>query len=349
MSSKGSIGTSQRGLQQQHQQHQQHQQQYSSTFVKKAFCLAFGIIRPILLKLFNYQEHVSEYGIHWNFFVTLFCIWTIADLLETQIRFLSGMSNKKDTTGSNFRKLYSYTTLIISVLTLGLYQYALLSFGFTDYLFSENRIGIVSANKEGIFSLIGNLAIYFIVQYFSTNYIFNQNASDKPIQSSYNINLKLVEVLRFPIILLWGLWYLCDTHMQPTSRRLCNVPYVVLILALGSSLLYAIALVEVLFAFNIGIGKSSSVGSMRVVEASPPHDIKVCINSLEYINRSQLFVFLFANVLTGLINMSMETIITPHHVSIVVLIAYSYLVLVSGWGTCKVLEYFTSVAREGKK
>ncbi|CAF3976062.1 unnamed protein product, partial [Rotaria sp. Silwood1] len=39
-------------------------------FENLILCL-LGLIRLILIKYFSYIEHISEYGIHWNFFLTL--------------------------------------------------------------------------------------------------------------------------------------------------------------------------------------------------------------------------------------------------------------------------------------
>lgn len=36
--------------------------------------LYLGFSRMLVLKLLDYPEHVSEYGMHWNFFITLACI-----------------------------------------------------------------------------------------------------------------------------------------------------------------------------------------------------------------------------------------------------------------------------------
>ena len=36
-----------------------------------------GILRFVISKVLNYQEHVSEYGMHWNFFMTLGVILTL--------------------------------------------------------------------------------------------------------------------------------------------------------------------------------------------------------------------------------------------------------------------------------
>lgn len=86
---------------------------------RRHFVLLLGIGRMVIIKVLNYQEHISEYGVHWNFFVTLFCLWVVtADILHEIVlprRYLAAVA--------------------VGILTL--YQYALLSTIFIIFIGSN--------------------------------------------------------------------------------------------------------------------------------------------------------------------------------------------------------------------
>ena len=44
--------------------------------------IVMGVARFVMNKQVNYQEHYSEYGIHWNFFLTLGCVALISACLN---------------------------------------------------------------------------------------------------------------------------------------------------------------------------------------------------------------------------------------------------------------------------
>ena len=115
--------------------------------------LLLGIGRMILLKIFDYHEHVSEYGTHWNFFVTLFCVWGIVDIIH---------------------RIFSMTIIpYIAIVMLYFYQMALVYTPLTDFIFSASRTNFLYANREGIISLFGYIPMYLMAESISINLFFS--------------------------------------------------------------------------------------------------------------------------------------------------------------------------------
>src|SRR3546814_1219941 len=88
------------------------------------------------------QEHVSEYGVHWNFFVTLGAVWFIADIVH--------------------KTVHPTFVVPLAASALALYQIALSCTSLTDYILTSPRDNFFSANREGILSLVGYCSIYLI-------------------------------------------------------------------------------------------------------------------------------------------------------------------------------------------
>ena len=125
--------------------------------------LLFGVGRMVVLKTIDYHEHVSEYGVHWNFFVTLFSVWTLVDLLHRTCR----------------RNLLPWLACAMLVL----YQTVLICTDLTDFMFIAKRTNFLYANREGILSLCGYVPLYLIAECLSYQLFFN-NIGVKHLLSS---------------------------------------------------------------------------------------------------------------------------------------------------------------------
>jgi phosphatidylinositol glycan class W len=316
--------------------------------------LLLGFGRLFVIKALNYQEHVSEYGIHWNFFMTLFSVWIFSDLVH---HFLPS------------RKLQFLLGLAILII----YQFFLSQQVLTDYLLGNKRTSFVDANKEGIFSLCGYIPLYLFSEIFSYYLFFHieelprlfcrtkssscnlipcdekkekqeviflsstTSASPSTEQHGEQLqgNPKMLIYLISCSFLLWVLFSLSETYIQRTSRRMCNSSYVLLILALTFSFILALYLVDRLVE-----GHSHR---SRDPKEHPEAEIRkdqstISILTLFYMNKHSLYVFLFANILTGLINFSMETINTSTSFSIIVLILYNIAFSLFSW----MIEYLVT-------
>lgn len=104
------------------------------TLKQTAIPMGLGLIRVFATKAVDYQEHVTEYGMHWNFFVTL---GSLPLLVFFQNLLLPKLS-----------------LLMVSLSILVGYQVAL-SRGLEDFIINAPRLDLFSMNREGICSLIG--------------------------------------------------------------------------------------------------------------------------------------------------------------------------------------------------
>jgi glucosaminylphosphatidylinositol acyltransferase len=117
-------------------------EQLVQAFRSSAIVLLIGVVRVITTKSLEYQEHVTEYGVHWNFFVTLGLLPPIVTIL----RLLKG-------------KKVPFS-VFAGVIMIG-YQWALsrIEVGgyrtLTHYIILKERDGLFSCNREGILSFLG--------------------------------------------------------------------------------------------------------------------------------------------------------------------------------------------------
>ncbi|KAI8073389.1 GWT1-domain-containing protein [Gilbertella persicaria] len=167
--------------------------------------LVLGFARFFLTKSVNYQEHNSEYGLHWNFFFTL--------------GFLPP-----------FVTAFAYTQqfALFGAMIAGVYQFVLCQ-GLQEWVLNAPRVDLLSANKEGICSFAGYLSIFLFGLQVGV-WIF----SSKPMK------LILFSGIMWGALAAWT-WFFPDYYV---SRRMANLPYVVWVIAFNVSLLTLLILVD---------------------------------------------------------------------------------------------------------
>lgn len=90
----------------------------------------------MLLSNLDYQEHASEYGIHWNFYTTIAVISVILVLMRNP----------------DFALPTAFILMFV-------YEVILKEFELEKYIFHAPRFDFVSANREGLASLVGYLSL----------------------------------------------------------------------------------------------------------------------------------------------------------------------------------------------
>ncbi|XP_044467207.1 uncharacterized protein At4g17910 isoform X3 [Mangifera indica] len=168
--------------------------------------ILLGFVRLLTTTGVDYQVHVGEYGVHWNFFFTLAGVSVLTSITNVPPK---------------------YCGILGSLVLIG-YQ-SWLNCGLNAYLLSNERgTDIISKNKEGIFSLFGYWALYLVGVQLS-RYLFFQNGSHSTRRSN---NMTFVKVW-LVALLLWILTLLVDRHIERVSRRMCNLAYVTWVLSLN--------------------------------------------------------------------------------------------------------------------
>ncbi|TLD38897.1 GPI-anchored wall transfer protein 1 [Venturia nashicola] len=267
--------------------------------------LALGLIRLYSVKGTDYAEHVTEYGVHWNFFFTLGFLPPFVALCH-----------------SAFAMVRSYEILALAV---GIAYEAMLDFtSLKAYIFTAPRDNLLSQNREGIFSLFGYLAI-FLAGHAAGMYML-------PRESTSALSEPVLSRARFSHfrktaagkLATWSVIWSALTAFALTyrglnlqvSRRLANLPYVFWVAAFNCSHLTICCLIEQFCFPELYKSEDSEIEKRRC---------KAATSRLLYaFNRNGLPLFLLANLLTGAVNMTLPTIDMTRLASIGVLVLSSW-------------------------
>lgn len=180
--------------------------------------LLLGFGRVALVQLSGYHVVVSEYGVHWNFFVTL-------SLLPLVLYALL--------------KVLPVSFLPLAALVFGCaYQLVLSSTELQTYLLDDKhaRLGFFSQNKEGILSCIGYACIYLLAACIGFGVFAHR--SRKPLA------IRLLCCM----LISYSAYYALRQHGILASRRMANLPYVLWVTAFSTTHHLLLLLFEPSFA-----------------------------------------------------------------------------------------------------
>lgn len=291
--------------------------------------VGLGLIRLVSVKNLDYTEHVSEYGVHWNFFFTLAVLSPAFALLQPILRYLPS---------------YSAIAFFIAV-SYEIYLYV--TPGIKQYIILSERIpgDFLSQNREGIYSLIGYFAIFMagmgagegilprdeqpedaleaarakkdsldedgdwlasVIGTSEQQEEQTEKAKDwRPEEALQNFSAlpKLAVIHLFK----WsGIWFVCSLwclwnygpHLF-VSRRMANCAYICWVCAFNFTQLFLFCTIEMLMFPGLYLSKSKAAEKTKIENATSA--------ILHAFNRNGLALFLLANLLTGAINMFVET------------------------------------------
>ncbi|RKO93619.1 GWT1-domain-containing protein, partial [Blyttiomyces helicus] len=245
----------------------------SKSFRTASPVLLLGIVRMILTKGVNYQEHVTEYGVHWNFFITLGLVPIFVAL---------------------FRALNSNVDLGRLGLRVALVYMACLRIGnLEDYILNAPRDNIINMNREGICSFFGYLAIFLFAAEIGIRL-------QKVFDASADEHKELLHLLGMLVVAFFMSVYTFDIRV---SRRMANISYIVWVSA--ASLIHII-------------------GCAYIDKFLHARDAPKVPLLFESINQNQLAVFLVANLLTGAVNLTINTLAVPDIAAFAILAGYLF-------------------------
>lgn len=279
-----------------------------------------GLIRLISVKSVDYHEHVTEYGQHWNFFFTLGCLPILNAIFSPIIMKTSPL----------------LTSIMISII----YEYLLVGNGLLGYIIASPRDSLLSANREGILSLFGYFPIFLnglalgasilpIVPLSDS--LFKVGVSRESLMKAYSKGKGKVGISPLKAMFVLSLifqvsYYIIDTcYIYSVSRRMANLLYVIWVSAYNCTFLFLYGIIEKLVWGNVEIQVVTEL-SEDDIEIKTSVDENVCDEyvptSLTAVNTNSLVLFLVSNLLTGLINLTFNTIDAGILESMAILLAY---------------------------
>lgn len=217
------------------EKHKEQKNKFFKICKSSSTLLIFGLLRLAMVKALGYHEHVTEYGIHWNFFFTLaFC--------KMFIYLINLFSNYQN-------------PLYLFVIT-GTAHETFLNLGLKNWVLSDaSRDSFLSGNREGLISCFGFICIYFAA-----------SGVGKAMIQSINLTYKklLINLIVMSVITWFG--SIISFKIIGVSRRIANLGYILWVVSLSLIVLVLFLIIKlsivVILRKKGGIKNSFTVPSL---------------------------------------------------------------------------------------
>ncbi|EDW17629.1 uncharacterized protein At4g17910 isoform X1 [Drosophila mojavensis] len=280
--------------------------------------ILLGIARVVALLAIDYGQDEHEYGVHLNAFFTL------------------GLTKLFGSIFGYFAHT-DWQLLPIAFCVLVCHQVALTFGGISEYVMDDDvlRTTFLSANREGIFSIPGFVALYLLSIYFG-RWLFAKTV--------YSFK-EMIGKLRSLLIIVIACWLLMavSAYAVGISRVTCNLGYVIWMFAIMSTMLWLTMVIfnlifeeanerkldepqslmdETQFNESENLEKGLLIPSKTVAIKSSGTQ---CI-IIESLNMNGLVYFLLANISTGCVNIFLKPKKRSDAASVLILHIYMFVV-----------------------
>ncbi|XP_075731002.1 glucosaminyl-phosphatidylinositol-acyltransferase PIGW isoform X4 [Rhipicephalus microplus] len=254
-----------------------------------------GMLRLFMVTVLNYQNPVHEYGVHWNFFFTLASTRILTSLVYAMVPI--------------------HMDWVIGVALACAYEVCLLFTPLASFLDSDNRSGFLAANKEGLASIAGYVALHLAAAATARTLGYKPRSSARDWIMT---GLQAVGVSGAAFTAT----YVMHTAVDPVSRRLANLSYCLWMYSLGT---FALVMSILVTFFRVALLPSNAHVDYNFFDVANPDDNDVDL-LWKSVNYNGMAVFLLANILTGLVNVFFHPRSASDTVCVVTLIVYIYAV-----------------------
>ncbi|MES1912651.1 MAG: hypothetical protein MHM6MM_004888 [Cercozoa sp. M6MM] len=181
--------------------------------------LVLGMLRFVVLHYVGYQQHVSEYGVHWNFFCTLAVVAILNAVIQPR------------------------RCLLWAVCCLALHQALLSAVGVSVLVEDKSlpRDTLFLANREGISSCLGFFALHCAAmtlgQHVQSLRLRTLRRGTQAVPEWRRLTRRLWQTA---LVLLLSAQGLHTTQLLPVSRKQCNLSYVLVVVGTSCAALAAL-------------------------------------------------------------------------------------------------------------